>query len=138
MIRRPPSATRTYTRFPYTTLFRSRDWAAIVLELLGAVNDRDASAFADIFVVGALVGVLEAAPAAHVIDQDDGKVRRAALDVLNQLLEDVAAIETQPAATLVGIAAPDLDAAPLGRSEERTSELQSLMRRSYAVFCLKK
>src|SRR3546814_9212171 len=26
----------------------------------------------------------------------------------------------------------------IGRSEEHTSELQSLMRRSYAVFCLKK
>src|SRR3546814_11818782 len=31
----------------------------------------------------------------------------------------------------------DLGAAP-GRSEEHTSELQSLMRNSYAVFCLKK
>src|SRR3546814_8750459 len=30
------------------------------------------------------------------------------------------------------------DAAILGRSEEHTSELQSLMRISYAVFCLKK
>src|SRR3546814_9812009 len=29
-------------------------------------------------------------------------------------------------------------AATLGRSEEHTSELQSLMRISYAVFCLKK
>src|SRR3546814_2548814 len=29
-------------------------------------------------------------------------------------------------------------AAELGRSEEHTSELQSLMRISYAVFCLKK
>src|SRR3546814_3757936 len=29
-------------------------------------------------------------------------------------------------------------AAPRGRSEEHTSELQSLMRISYAVFCLKK
>src|SRR3546814_9458491 len=29
-------------------------------------------------------------------------------------------------------------AQPLGRSEEHTSELQSLMRISYAVFCLKK
>src|SRR3546814_4229774 len=28
--------------------------------------------------------------------------------------------------------------APVGRSEEHTSELQSLMRISYAVFCLKK
>src|SRR3546814_2440525 len=31
-----------------------------------------------------------------------------------------------------------LAAAPLDRSEEHTSELQSLMRISYAVFCLKK
>src|SRR3546814_1094702 len=30
------------------------------------------------------------------------------------------------------------DDAPQGRSEEHTSELQSLMRISYAVFCLKK
>src|SRR3546814_1658678 len=39
------------------------------------------------------------------------------------------------------VALVDLDAAALGeaeRSEEHTSELQSLMRISYAVFCLKK
>src|SRR3546814_9623714 len=30
------------------------------------------------------------------------------------------------------------DGRPVGRSEEHTSELQSLMRISYAVFCLKK
>src|SRR3546814_1198176 len=35
------------------------------------------------------------------------------------------------------IAHPVVEAA-LGRSEEHTSELQSLMRISYAVFCLKK
>src|SRR3546814_1692744 len=32
----------------------------------------------------------------------------------------------------------DLSPAPQLRSEEHTSELQSLMRKSYAVFCLKK
>src|SRR3546814_7527850 len=32
----------------------------------------------------------------------------------------------------------DRDAAPVVRSEEHTSELQSLMRISYAVFCLQK
>src|SRR3546814_3577609 len=32
----------------------------------------------------------------------------------------------------------DVDPARIGRSEEHTSELQSLMRISYAVFCLKK
>src|SRR3546814_6605172 len=33
---------------------------------------------------------------------------------------------------------PGMDRAPESRSEEHTSELQSLMRISYAVFCLKK
>src|SRR3546814_3635722 len=33
---------------------------------------------------------------------------------------------------------PEQNARALGRSEEHTSELQSLMRISYAVFCLKK
>src|SRR3546814_9122785 len=37
------------------------------------------------------------------------------------------------------LAAPlQVDDAPAQRSEEHTSELQSLMRTSYAVFCLKK
>src|SRR3546814_3610176 len=36
------------------------------------------------------------------------------------------------------ITAPDGTAAVIVRSEEHTSELQSLMRISYAVFCLKK
>src|SRR3546814_7056953 len=34
--------------------------------------------------------------------------------------------------------ADDLDQISVGKSEEHTSELQSLMRISYAVFCLKK
>src|SRR3546814_10138197 len=36
------------------------------------------------------------------------------------------------------LAADPLQSDQLGRSEEHTSELQSLMRISYAVFCLKK
>src|SRR3546814_9694761 len=39
-------------------------------------------------------------------------------------------------ARLSGVSSTFVDAAP--RSEEHTSELQSLMRISYAVFCLKK
>src|SRR3546814_6973339 len=45
------------------------------------------------------------------------------------------------AATAKGIAATvevELGSATIKRSEEHTSELQSLMRNSYAVFCLKK
>src|SRR3546814_7959350 len=42
------------------------------------------------------------------------------------------------ALTLGGPAAFAADPLKVGRSEEHTSELQSLMRISYAVFCLKK
>src|SRR3546814_3156943 len=38
----------------------------------------------------------------------------------------------------VGAGERDTAARPVARSEEHTSELQSLMRNSYAVFCLKK
>src|SRR3546814_8427968 len=45
-------------------------------------------------------------------------------------------------ASLIGGEAPPIDPEGLGldryRSEKHTSELQSLMRHSYAVFCLKK
>src|SRR3546814_2072659 len=37
-----------------------------------------------------------------------------------------------------GIERHEGEVAPIPRSEEHTSELQSLMRNSYAVFCLKK
>src|SRR3546814_6343082 len=39
---------------------------------------------------------------------------------------------------LMGSAEPELTVRGVCRSEEHTSELQSLMRISYAVFCLKK
>src|SRR3546814_3616466 len=45
------------------------------------------------------------------------------------------ALHLQPFAHVIGEAPPFLR---LVRSEEHTSELQSLMRISYAVFCLKK
>src|SRR3546814_7722957 len=85
MIRRPPRSTRTDTRFPYTTLFRSHAPPC-----------------------GAALGA---------------RLRRLHLGL-------------HP---LLALGLPD----PRGRqqsarSEEHTSELQSLMRISYAVFCLKK
>src|SRR3546814_1880272 len=46
-------------------------------------------------------------------------------------------IADMPSFQLEGRAAPDI-VASIFRSEEHTSELQSLMRISYAVFCLKK
>src|SRR3546814_18269969 len=38
MIRRPPSSTRTYTLFPYTTLFRSQARAARVVSVSSMVQ----------------------------------------------------------------------------------------------------
>src|SRR3546814_4198301 len=87
MIRRPPRLTRTDTRFPYTTLFRSVGSAA---RAAPAVREARAGA-----------GSSAAATTGHGL-----RFR-----------------STTPGSC---------------RSEEHTSELQSLMRISYAVFCLKK
>lgn len=84
----------------------------VVFELLCAVRDLDARATADVFVIGALIGVLESAPAADVIDQNDLEVRAACLDVLDQLLQRPPPIDAQAALALVGIGANDFDVAP--------------------------
>ena len=46
------------------TLDDGRDRTAIVVELFGAVMNGDAVASADVFVIGAFVGILEAPPSA--------------------------------------------------------------------------
>src|SRR3546814_4647257 len=61
------------------------------------------------------------------------KARGLASDVVILDLEDAVAPEMKVAARQAAVAA-----IAEGRSEEHTSELQSLMRISYAVFCLKK
>src|SRR3546814_7098998 len=52
--------------------------------------------------------------------------------------QDVAIGQHVRPAGMVKVSGQSLDVEPSGRSEEHTSELQSLMRISYAVFCLKK
>ena len=86
--------------------------AAVVLELLGAVVDGDAGALADVLVIGALVGILEAAPAADVVDEDGREVGPAGLNVIDQALERSRPVERQTALARVGVGADDLDAAP--------------------------
>src|SRR3546814_4670400 len=114
MSRRPPRSTRTDTLFPYATLCRS-DWRTErrfgKLEALLAVADKDTS--------------LIVSGTGDVIEPEDGLVAIGsggpfALSAARALL-----------------AHTGLDAKAV-RSEEHTSELQSLMRISYAVFCLKK
>src|SRR3546814_4826483 len=99
MIRRPPSSTRTDTRFPYPTLFRS--------------------------------------PCALRARSDPRQTRRR--DIERPQLPLIAHRCAERQRFAAGARAEVGDAlAGLGRSEEHTSELQSLMRISYAVFCLKK
>src|SRR3546814_1320141 len=122
MIRRPPRSTRTDTRFPYTTLFRSLDASAgsVALSLPGS----DLA-----FELRAIVDATVQALASQDTDLDLGHVEPAG--VLRR------EVELQPAEEAMGLRRGEgLVESP--RSEEHTSELQSLMRISYAVFCLKK
>src|SRR3546814_5218951 len=109
MIRRPPRSTRTDTLFPYTTLFRSR---------IGEEG-----------VVGARLLQREALRLEVTAAQ---RVLQRRHDLETEFLRII------PAGGLgrvrVGMVVAHVDV----RSEEHTSELQSLMRISYAVFCLKK
>src|SRR3546814_6207008 len=126
MIRRPPRSTRPDTLFPYSTLFRSRRRLGNVDLVDGVVERRQR--IADIVVETALDRIAGR-------DQDPARIHRRA------------AAEERRHAAQVGVhlrAVDRLQAAGRDRtggevrSEEHTSELQSLMRRSYAVFCLKK
>src|SRR3546814_10910046 len=95
-IRPPPRSTRTDTRFPYTTLFRSTR-ASPGKTAPGRFTQRR--------------GVIRHAAQSKHID-GNRKGRPCGPPLTNRLI--------------------------CRRSEEHTSELQSLMRISYAVFCLKK
>src|SRR3546814_1418509 len=110
MPRRPPRSTRTDTLFPYTTLFRSAHAAARQATHLCL---RAAAALVSAVRIG-----MDAAVAVHLPRRLSG---------LRRAREVRHAQPSQPASTGARI-----------RSEEHTSELQSLMRISYAVFCLNK
>src|SRR3546814_4397198 len=110
MIRRPPRSTRTDTLFPYTTLFRSGRNAQMGFgELDGRASPR-------------LERFLAACEKAGI----DAKLRE---NIQWWIWGKFAMLAPFAAATAMTRQA---------RSEEHTSELQSLMRISYAVFCLKK
>src|SRR3546814_5953288 len=74
---------------------------------------------------------------------DDFHMAIAALDQRGAALHPIAVVVIGDIPELSDLGRMDVPAddsvdAPLSRSEEHTSELQSLMRISYAVFCLQK
>src|SRR3546814_5611306 len=131
MIRRPQRSTRTDTLFPYTTLFRAiyRRQRHIydltrkyyLLGRDGLIADLDPPAGGAVLEIGCgtgrnLIAVGKAWP----------KARLYGVDISDAMLDTARASVIR-----AGMAARV-------RSEEHTSELQSLIPISYAVFCLKK
>src|SRR3546814_3127606 len=119
MIRRPPRSTRTDTLFPYATLFRSVDQKVV------DAADR---------VVGSLdviAGNLGCSP-------KHGRFPRFCNALPNNGGRGVKVPPRRSGLEPQRVGIPPHSLASAGRSEEHTSELQSLMRISYAVFCLKK
>src|SRR3546814_1352428 len=122
MIRRPPRSTRTDTRFPYTTLFRS-DQA-----LPRACRHR---------VVDRVEGEERVARKIELGDQPgrEGRAEEGQVDVgrpprVRMVLPGIGARLDR----LEPVPSFGVGDGP-ARSEEHTSELQSLMSMSYAVLC---
>src|SRR3546814_5679203 len=109
MIRRPPRSTRTDTLFPYTTLFRSLKMAELFYTENGVPISEDKTwDYADRYNL-------------RIATSDDEALQTGYQTVGLHFNRE-----------------PRFYADMAFRSEEHTSELQSLMRISYAVFCLKK
>src|SRR3546814_2271884 len=108
MIRRPPRSTRTDTLFPYTTLFRSP-------------------------VIASANGHCSLRPMRILLVEDTEDLAEA---IVRRVRRSGHAIDWEADGTqaddILRVQRYDL------RSEEHTSELQSLMRISYAVFCLER
>src|SRR3546814_2702957 len=143
MLRRPPRSTRTYTLCPYPTLFRSMRAQGVSVfdgEKL-AINDVSIDVGTDL--VTAFIG-------------PSGCGKSTFLRSLNRMNDTIAGAKVTGTIELDGedIHAPSMDVVQLRarvgmvfqkpnpfpksiRAEEHTSELQSLIRISYAVFCLK-
>src|SRR3546814_8355318 len=115
MIRRPPRSTRTDTLVPYTTLFRSPDHATALRSIFAGLSQ---------------------AGRGRDRERENQRMR------FNRNRQPLSLSGQKWRKTWSGREDSNLRPLPPEdsalRSEEHTSELQSLMRISYAVFCLKK
>src|SRR3546814_1711143 len=118
MIRRPPRSTRTDTLFPYTTLFRSLFAVDEVITGFGRTGPLFACEHE-----GLTPDILTVAKGLTA-----GYAPMGATFLSDRIYRAIA--DNTPPGVAVGHG--------MTRSEEHTSELQSLIRNSYAVFCLKK
>src|SRR3546814_3977229 len=153
MIRRPPGSTRTDTLFPYSTLFRSI--TVLTIEQTTALEANLLSGNVDM-IAGELGLTLDQALAFEKRHGDDYQViyepsllyEHIDLMLDNPILQDKRVRQALVYAIDRGTINQRLfegrqpvahsGASPLARSEEHTSELQSLMSISYDVFSLQK
>src|SRR3546814_3869604 len=120
MIRQPPRSTRTDPLFPYTTLF-----LAVVLQLVTTAESILNRRLAELNPEERADLEIDLSPREYVIDYLERAFPTRQLRIF-----------TDDTGTPRSVPMLDDDGQP--RSEEHTSELQSLMRFPYAVICLKK
>src|SRR3546814_8157047 len=130
MIRRPPRSTRSDTPFPYTTLFRSIDrsnhqFSALASHL--SCRRKDGLVLNGAYDNFFPIRVRSRQPPYREIV----RLRGAGSEY------DLIGICVDSMRHIIARRFDRIGSSP-ARSEEHTSELQSLMRISYAVFCLKK
>src|SRR3546814_7447477 len=130
MYRRPPRSTRTDTLFPDTTLFRS-PWQG---RALGLDMDPRIKCEGDDWWVASL---LQNSPWQSLLCSRRTRCVNPVAPTVKEIDAPPANVPPAPASPPARQMLPRSRAAA-SRSEEHTSELQSLMRISYAVFCLKK
>src|SRR3546814_4629213 len=111
MFPRPPHSTRTDPRCPYTTLFRSKA-ARLASSSAASQSQSASSSFGRSDFQASWRSATALAEALSFRSADCAEKKTCRTDTSRHPVDD--------------------------RSEEHTSELQSLMRNSYAVFCLKK
>src|SRR3546814_2304718 len=145
MRRRPPRSTRTNTLFPYTTLFRS-DWLKTIVE---EIAERHAAGQQIIIVSSGAIALgarrLKLPKGGRSCVEDAQAAAATGQIALSHKWAELLEAKGLTAAQIL-VTLDDLEhrrrylnasATLERRSEEHTSELQSLMRISYAVFCLK-
>src|SRR3546814_1652065 len=136
MIRRPPRSTRTDTLLPYTTLVRSRR-TADALGLAGRTGRVEDRAGRDLRRLQRREATEPGIPAALAGRRQRSLAKAIGRRDFGRRVDDDSGgrFGYRGGQPLIEVS---MDDHGLGRSEEHTSELQSLMRISYAVFCLQK
>src|SRR3546814_6716929 len=131
MLQRPPRSTRTDTLFPYTTLFRSIDGSTT------SCRNASTAAFSASFNPSVANLRLLLTALNSTLCGAVSLLRNHRANIVSQKRKRGLPTSRTDASCRASPASKSILQAAR-RSEEHTSELQSLMRNSYAVFCLKK